>query len=252
MHMSAGIAWDLLLMTCSFAYGFAVIGVGRFLQHKLGKDAGFTRKLIHVFAGYSSFVVFWFSPDFAWLAIIIGCSFTFLLYMARPAGPLHAVFDSMARGDDREAGGLGGPVYYAISLTILTTACTLPFLPQLLPYFWIPASCLGMMFIGDGIAPIVGKRWGKHGYGKHGRTVEGSIAVFLGGVAGFETTIVLATFASTNQLVPGNLLMLLVIGLAVSAINMVVEAISPSGYDNITCPLVSTGALLLLFMACFA
>jgi len=246
--MSDGLGSNLLLMACSYAYGFVVIGIGRFLQRRLGKDSSFTRKVIHVFAGYSSFVVFWFSPEFAWLAIIIGVSFTLLLYMARPAGPLHAVFDSMARVDDRKAGGLGGPVYYAISLTILTSLCTVPLLPQLLPYFWIPASCLSMMFVGDGIAPIVGKRWGKHAYGKHGRTAEGSIAVFAGGFAGFVITLLLAAFASINQSVPGNIAMLILLGLVVSGINTTIEAISPSGYDNVTCPLVSTGAFVLLFL----
>ncbi len=239
-------------MLCSFAYGFAVIGIGRFLQKRLHKDSSFTRKVIHLFAGYSSFVVFWFSPAFAWLAIIIGVSFTVLLYMARPAGPLHAVFDSMARADDRKAGGLGGPVYYAVSLTILTSICTLPFLPQLLPYFWIPASCLSMMFVGDGIAPIIGKRWGKRVFGKYGRTVEGSLAVFAGGFAGFMITLFFAIYLSTNQLVPGQTAIVIIVGLVVSGINAAVEAMSPSGYDNITCPLVSTGVFILLLLAFLA
>ncbi|MEX2683446.1 MAG: diacylglycerol/polyprenol kinase family protein [Candidatus Sigynarchaeota archaeon] len=250
--MSADPAVNLLLMACSYAYGFIVIGIGRFLQRRLGKDASFTRKVIHLFAGYSSFVVFWFSPAFAWLAIIIGVSFTALLYMARPAGPLHAVFDSMARPDDRKAGGLGGPVYYAISLTVLTSICTFPLLPQLLPYFWIPASCLSMMFVGDGIAPIIGKRWGKHVYGNHGRTVEGSLAVFAGGFAGFAITLFIAICFATNQLVPGQIATVIIIGLVVSGINTAVEAISPSGYDNMTCPLVSTGAFVLLLLVFIA
>nr|MDO8087459.1 hypothetical protein [Candidatus Sigynarchaeum springense] len=250
--MSADPVVNLLLMACSFAYGFIVIGIGRFLQQRLGKDASFTRKVIHLFAGYSSFVVFWFSPEFAWLAIIIGGSFTALLYMARPKGPLHAVFDSMARADDRKAGGLGGPVYYAISLTTLTSICTFPLFPQLLPYFWIPASCLSMMFVGDGIAPIIGKRWGKHAYGKCGRTVEGSLAVFAGGFAGFAITLLLAIFLATNQMVPGQTAIIITLGLVVAGINAIVEAISPSGYDNVTCPLISTGAFILLLLAFLA
>ncbi|MBN2151866.1 MAG: hypothetical protein JW839_10495 [Candidatus Lokiarchaeota archaeon] len=247
--MSDDLGWNLLLVACSYAYGFAVIGTGRILQRRLGKDAGFTRKVIHLLAGYSSFVVFWFSPGFAWLAIVIGLSFTLLLYLARPSGPLHAVFDSMARVDDRKAGGLGGPVYYAVSLTVLTSAYTFPLLPELLPYYWIPASCLSMMFVGDGIAPIIGKRWGRHVFGKFGRTAEGSLAVFAGGFAGFAMTLFIAIHCASNQVVPFQASHLILVGLVVSGINAAVEAVTPSGYDNLSCPLVSTGAFILLLLA---
>jgi dolichol kinase len=244
------LTYNLLLMLASFGYGLGVLAIGRGLQLRLQKPASFTRKIIHLFAGYSSFVVFWFTPAYSWLAIIIGVSFTALLFLARPTGPLHGIFDSMAREDDVRVGGLEGPLYYAASLTVLTTIFTLPFLPQLHPYFWVPANCLAMMFVGDGIAPIVGKRWGRHRYGKYNRSIEGSLAVLAGGFAGCVLTLLLAKFISITQLLPEPFYLLILIGLGISAPNTGIEAISPSGYDNVTCPFITTlvFSIVVIFM----
>ncbi|MBD3186753.1 hypothetical protein GF325_08010 [Candidatus Bathyarchaeota archaeon] len=234
---------NVLLLVISYTYGLSVIGTGRILQVKLGKDVGFTRKIIHLFAGYSAFVVFWFNPDWAWLAIIIGCSFTFLLYLARSRGPLTPVFETMARDEERSRGSLAGPLYYATSLTILTTTCAFP---ATVPFYWIPASCLSMMFIGDGIAPIVGKRFGHHPYGTRGRTVEGSIGVLFGSYAGYCITILLAVFTSNTQIlfIPQPVVFLL--GVPLSIENAIIEGLTPSGYDNVTCPFITSGTMFFL------
>nr|MDO8117665.1 hypothetical protein [Candidatus Sigynarchaeota archaeon] len=234
--------YNLLLMGLSYVYGLSVIAVGVVLQKRMNKDSSFTRKVIHVFAGYTGFVTFWFTPSYSWLAIIIGASFTLLLYLARPEGPLHKVFDSMARGEDQQSKALKGPLYYAISLTILVAAFSNPLLSFLLPFFWIPACCLSMMFLGDGIAPMIGKRWGKHPFGKAGRTVEGTLGVFLFGCFGSIVTYVIA-WSSPTQVTLGNTLVIVLVLLVVSGLNALIEAFSPAGLDNLTCPFIATTIL---------
>jgi phytol kinase len=247
--MSDGIVENMLLMAGSFAYGFLVIGIGVAIQKRMKKDPSYTRKVIHIFVGFCSFVTFWFSPGFAWLSAIVGCCFTFLVYLSRPAGPLHAMFDAMARDGDVNAKELKGPLYYAIMLTILTSIFAI--IPALLPLYWIPASCLAMMFLGDGVAPIVGKRWGRHRYGKYNRSVEGSLAVFAMGFAGSLFTILLGFFTSTTQSIPANLAMIILLLVIVSGINTIVEAITPGGLDNITCPAASAASMIFLFLLLF-
>ncbi len=234
------LGFNLLLMGLSYVYGLSVIGTGVALQKRLNKDSSFTRKVIHMFAGYSAFVTFWFTPGYAWLAIIIGCSFTVLLYLARPEGPLHMLFDSMARGEDHQTKALKGPLYYAISLTVLTTIFSNPLLPFLLPFFWVPASCLSMMFFGDGIAPIIGKRFGKHPFGKDRRTAEGTLGVFVFGFIASAGTYMIASCFSSTQITPINVPLMVLVLLLVSCLNALIEAFSPGGLDNVTCPLITT------------
>lgn len=240
---------NLLLMAGSFAYGFLMIGIGVLIQKRMKKDASFTRKVIHIFVGFCSFVTFWFSSNFAWLSAIIGSCFTILVYLTRPAGPLHVIFDTMARDGDVNARALKGPLYYAILLTIITSIFAI--VPSLLQYYWIPACCLAMMFLGDGVAPIIGMRWGRHHYGKYNRSVEGSIVVFVMGFLGALFTIFLGLFTSTTQLIPTNLALVIALVLVTAFINMCVEAMTPGGYDNISCPVISTVAMMLLFLAIF-
>ncbi len=180
---------NLVLLIFAYIYVLAVIGAGIFLQKKLNKSSEFTRKTIHVLAGFVVFVVFFFDPIYAWFADIIAGSFVVLLWMAGPTGPefMKAMFESMARTEDEEEGKIYGPFYYAISITIVTVIFTFP--PGLLvPFYWIPASALSIMYLGDGIAPFIGKRFGKRTYGANKRTYVGSLAVFLLGTIGVVFT----------------------------------------------------------------
>lgn len=89
--------------------------------------------------------------------------------------------------------------------------------------------------LGDGLAEPVGKRWGRHRYAALGwpkgqfsrKSLEGSLAVFLGAVAGVyicegPELQQWLTFAAAATLV----------GVAAA----VVEALSPRGLDNVTLP----------------
>ncbi|MHA1786254.1 MAG: diacylglycerol/polyprenol kinase family protein [Candidatus Helarchaeota archaeon] len=236
--------YNVFIFLIAFGYVFIVVGVGIFLQKKMERSSEFTRKTIHVFAGFVVFFVFLFTPTFSWFAIIIAGTFVGLLYLASPSGPefMKAMFSSMAREDDIEEGKIYGPLYYAISITILTSIFVWG---PLFYYYWIPVTSLSMMYLGDGIAPFIGKKFGKRTYGPNNRTTEGSIAVFLFGILGATITIMLATFAKT-QIVVFNLWIPIII-LITAGVFTIIEGITPAGWDNITCPLIST-AIITIFI----
>ncbi|MFX0134999.1 MAG: diacylglycerol/polyprenol kinase family protein [Candidatus Hodarchaeota archaeon] len=242
--------YNLIILICAYLYVFMVVGIGIFIQKKTNKSSEFTRKTIHVLAGFVVYSVFLFTPDFAWLAIIIAVTFVILLWASGPNGPefMKAMFDSMARTDDIEEGKIYGPLYYAISITILTIIFTFP-LFDLIDFYWIPASTLSIMYLGDGIAPFIGKKFGRHQYGPNNRTIIGSLAVFILGVIGCLLTMFTA-FTLTNAGISSQYLTINILTPVVSVITAsvftILEAITPKGFDNITCPLTSTVILALI------
>ncbi len=245
MSLMNDIIYNLIIMLLAYGYIFIVIGVGIFLQKKMNKSTEFTRKTIHVFAGFVTFSVFFFTPSFAWLAIIIAGTFIVMVWMVGPNGPEFAksIFSAMAREEDMEEGKIYGPLYYAITTTILTAIFTL--IPQLVSYYWIPVVALSQMYLGDGIAPFIGKKYGKRTYGPNNRTFEGSIAVFLFGFLGAVITMVFAAFFPAQQIVLN--LWVVAIALISAAVFAVIESCTPKGFDNITCSFAST-AIIALFV----
>jgi len=245
MGLVEEILYNLVILLIAYGYVFVVIGVGIFLQKKMDKSTEFTRKTIHVFAGFVVFFVFFFTPSFAWMAIIIAGTFLAMLWLVGPNGPEFAksIFSAMARDDEAEEGKIYGPFYYAISITVLTAIFTL--IPQLVSYYWIPVTALSQMYLGDGIAPFIGKKFGKRTYGPNNRTVEGTIAVFLFGILGAVITMVFAALFTTQQVVLN--LWVILIALISAAIFAGIESTTPKGYDNITCCFAST-AIIVLFV----
>ncbi len=244
------ILYNFIVLICAYLYVFIVVGIGIFIQKKTNKSSEFTRKTIHVLAGFVVYSVFLFTPDFAWLALIIAITFVILLWASGPTGPefMKAMFDSMARTDDIEEGKIYGPLYYAISITILTTIFTLPFW-NLVELYWIPASALSIMYLGDGIAPFIGKKFGRYQYGPNKRTITGSVAVFILGIIGCLITMFIAVTLTNGGLSSQKLeinIFTLVVSIITAGVFTILEAITPKGFDNITCPLTSTLVLWLI------
>lgn len=251
MNSSDLIIYNLIVLVCGYLYVLLIIGIGIFLQKKANKTSEFTRKIIHVFAGFVIYTVFIFTPNFAWMAVIIAITFIILIWLSGPTGPefMKAIFSSMARENEIEEGKIYGPLYYAISITILTAIFTFPLLP-LVSFYWIPASCLSIMYLGDGIAPFIGRKFGgNHHFGSNNRTYVGSLSVFLFGVIGCHITMFTAYFLTQFGISSQNLtinIFIPLISIITAGVFTVIEAITPKGYDNITCPLTSTFMLALV------
>lgn len=177
-------------------------------------DAELVRKVVHIGAGNIILLAWWFHMP-AWLGI--GASILFsLVTLLSYRFPLLPGIDSVGRKSL-------GTFFYAVSIGVL------------IALFWQDApqyAAIGILIMtwGDGLAALVGQRWGQHSYKIGGiqKSWEGSLAMFwvsylvsalvLWGVQGvtWQTWAVSGTVALFATLL---------------------EAFSKLGIDNLTVPL---------------
>ncbi len=214
---------DLLALIISYAYVFAVIGIGEGLRRWWGRSTEFTRKVVHVGVGMWAFgTVLLF--EHWYFAVIPPLSFVVLNYISYRG----EVFKSVETG---EKGNLG-TVYFPISFAIIV--CLFWERPSLLV-----ASLMPMTW-GDDLAAVLGRRCGRRKYSvlDSTRSVEGSLAMFF-----FSW---LSTFLALLLLSPLDWQANLLDSLAVAAFATLVEALSPWHMDNLTVPLLSAVLLYLM------
>lgn len=231
---------DLLVLSIAYVYVLAIIGLGELLR-RMGKyPPSVSRKFIHLGAGFSAFTVPFYSQ--AWAAIIVALSFLLLIFLASPKSPIRsfrAMFEVMAREEDYLSGHIWGPFLYAISITILVSIFTL--IPTLTPYFVLPATGLTAMYLGDGLAPFIGGKYGKHRYtiGKSTRSLEGSIVVFIASLFGAVFCFIFFDWFASGGSTIFTLWHVIILALACAIVAAVIEGISPPGIDNLTVPLLT-------------
>ena len=155
------------------------------------------------------------------------------------------MFEVMARDVDYLSGHIWGPFLYAISITVLVSAFTL--IPSLTFVFVIPASGLTAMYLGDGLAPLIGGKYGKHSYtiGKATRTIEGSLVVFIASTLGAVFCFLFFDWWVTGGIPLFTSGQVVILAFTCGIIATLIEGISPSGTDNITVPILTTAILFL-------
>ncbi|MCD6485155.1 MAG: hypothetical protein J7L47_08615 [Candidatus Odinarchaeota archaeon] len=237
--------WDFVVMLCAFVFVVLIISFGELLRKKLNLDVTFTRKLIHLFAGFAAYTIPFY--DHPWMAILVAVTFVVLLFFASPKSPVKALnswFEVMAdRKSDVERGHIYGPIYYSISISILVAVFTLNILP--LQYIYTAAMGLTAMYWGDGLGAPVGKKYGKHQYKVLGtRSIEGSLAVLLGSIVG--TLFAGWFFGMWAYPVISDFSSLLYLSVIASVTATLIEAVSPTEYDNFTIPFVVTFVVYLV------
>jgi phytol kinase len=176
----------------------------------LKKHPEFSRKFLHIMVGNVIFILPLFQSRWV-MALLAAAPFILLTFLMSPYSPLKIK-------DQISISGHGlGLVYYAISWTILA----LIFFDQ--P--WIIAVGIVAMSYGDGMASLIGMKYGKIKYNVFGDTksIEGSLTMFL-------VLIITLGIALTYYGVPTNLL---VIG-SVALVATIFEGITPKGLDNLT------------------
>lgn len=213
---------NLLGVVISFIFVFGVIFLAKFLE-RFGKEV--SRKAVHILVcNWWLLAMIFFNNPF-WAAIVPAC-FVILNYLSYR----FLLFSSMERGAGK---GDLGTVYYAVSLLILAL---ITFGPLQSPV--IGGVGILVMGYGDGLAAVVGTRWPKGAYHLWGseKTITGSLTMLV--VSFLVTTILLGATGQPQVLMPA----LVVAGLAT-----VLEAATPLGLDNLTVPLLSSGAYYFLF-----
>ena len=163
MQQSFPTSIDLIVFAIAFVWVIAVLVFGEGLRRWRNYHTAMTRKIIHLFAGFSVFTVPFYTHS--WAAIIVAVSFVILIFLASPKSPiksLKTMFEVMAREEDYLSGHIWGPFLYAISITILVSIFTL--IPALTPFFVLGAMALPAMIPGVGVAQLIGENFVSHKY----------------------------------------------------------------------------------------
>lgn len=211
--------WGLIV---SYVFIFVVIGISTVLQKKqVLKDEG-ARKFIHIGVAHWWIIAMVFF-DSVYFAIIPPITFIILNYASYKMN----LIKSMERGGK----GNLGTVYFPISLLILVL---LTFTDVIGASPYIGAIGILIMGYGDGLAAVIGKKYGKHPLA-FGKSVEGSLTMFI--VSFIVTFVILIRY--------GSLASALLVGLGVAIAATFIELFTPKGLDNLTVPL---GTAMLAFV----
>ena len=209
------------LLGLIFVYGYVAILL--IISEKLlSKYPTFSRKFVHIMVGNVLFILPLFATRFA-MTFLAAAPFILLTFLMSPKSPIKLDHKVSTSGH-----GLG-LVYYAISWTVLAFF----FFDQ--P--WIIAVGIAAMSYGDGLASLIGQKYGKHNYNILGdaKSIEGSLAMFF--VLIFSLAGVLLYYGQ-----PINALTVVMVSLVATLL----EGITPKGLDNLTACFGAVGTFLLL------
>ena len=201
------------LMIC-LAYVFIIIGSAELLRRQFGFGTGFTRKVIHIGVGMMSW----------WLHLIFSSPWPFIVacgvfVVINLLDWKYGFFAAMASGDRSNLGTVYFPIAAGVVAYLFWNTPPL-MVAALMPLTW-----------GDGMAPVVGRAYGRHEYAvlSSTRTLEGSLGFFAGGL--LFTWLALWVIPGAPALTP---LAAFLPALVITAVTTVVEAVSVWGLDNLT------------------
>ena len=190
---------------------------------RAGYGPELTRKIVHIGAGHVILLAWWMAvPTWTGIVAAVVCSIVALLSYRLPLLP---GIESVGRKSL-------GTFFYAVSMGLLVGW----FWPLSQPQY----AAIGILTMtwGDGLAALVGQRYGQHPYQVWGekKSWEGSATMFLASYA---------VCVSILLYVQGPIAAIWGVALVAAAIATLLEAVSKYGIDNLTVP-VGTAA------ACFA
>ncbi|MEM6614508.1 MAG: diacylglycerol/polyprenol kinase family protein [Cyanobacteria bacterium P01_C01_bin.72] len=199
-----------------FAYLAFLVLIAELISKIVRDDPELTRKIVHIGSGNVILLAWWLgiSRSVIVSAAIIAAAIAIISYII----PILPAIESVGRQSF-------GTLFYAISMGILSA------------YFWQTTpqyAVIGILVMawGDGMAAILGQRFGKHKYqiGKITKSWEGSAAM---AISAWIVTI------ATLLAVEGNSWQVWTIAVVVALTATVCEAFSKLGIDNLTVPLAS-------------
>lgn len=241
------ILYDLLLLLLTFIYVFATILIPVQLK-KRDKITKFqARKMVHLFAGLSILVTPYFT--WPWWAVLLASSMTILTFLSSKKSKikqLKDLYDSIGEEAEEKVGYLQGPFHYCLSITIMITLFAIIAPDQM--YF--PIAGILLMIISDTLASVIGKKYGKIKINlpwvNTTRTLEGSLAFFISGF-------ILCFFAFmflgvTNPITQSHISLeaALLYSLITSALATIIELFSPSTWDDLTVPILTSLIIFLI------
>lgn len=238
---------DIILVICAYLYVLTVILIPKYLKEK-GKISKFAaRKTVHLLAGLSIFVTPFL--EFYWYSLIISGSMMLLTYLSSKESKvkqLKSLFDAIGEEAEEKAGYLQGPFNYCLSIFILMLFFSI-FAPTM---FYFPISGILIMIISDTLASVVGKKYGKIKikikWTHTERTIIGSLTLFLTAFfLSFFSYLLFGVIIPTSQQVI-NIAQVIIFSFLTSIVATITELLSPSTYDDLTVPIITTLIIFLL------
>ena len=208
---------NLLATIYSFIYILAIIAVAFVLYRftKIGSEG--VRKFIHILVSGWVLILVNCYDSLAW-AVIGPVTFIFL-----NAAFVYSGFSKyLGMGNRKRDNGL---IYYPLSILVLVIMMYNGLADER-----IVISSVLMMGFGDGLAALIGSRFGRHGYSFIGgkKSLEGTLTMFA-----VSLTILLVVYPEGPWYV----------SLLIAIFATLLENITPLGFDNISVPLLSALAL---------
>jgi phytol kinase len=223
------LANNLAATVASFSLALIWLRINNFFAQRGWINSGLSRKIIHIGTGplcVLTWLFFQDAPSARFLAALVPLAITVqfaLVGFGLWRDP--AAVAAMSRtGDRREI--LRGPLLYGIAFVLLTIF-----------YWkdsWIGIVALMLLCGGDGLADIVGKRFGTARLPwSQKKSWAGTIGMFFGGW--LLSVLVLAVYQAAGML-PGTLLSLLPALTLIAMAATAVESLPINDLDNLTVP----------------
>ena len=213
---------DPIALIIAFLYVSVVLAVSEMLRRGLRLSVDLTRKFVHIAVGMIAFplVLLFQAWQFAIIPPLVFIVVNYVSYRRQ-------IFAGMETGERGQLGTIYFPISFSILIPLLWSQTAL-LVAGLMPMTW-----------GDAFAALIGQRFGKHKFTVLGQTrsIEGSLTMFV-----FSLLAVFLTLLFFAQPVATSFVFALVVALIAS----IVEALSPFGIDNLTVPLSSAIALVVL------
>ena len=199
-----------------FAYLAILVVIAEVLSRLITDDPELTRKMVHIGSGNVILLAWWLNISRTVIvsAAIIAAVIAVTSYII----PILPSIESVGRKSF-------GTLFYAISMGILAG------------YFWLNTpqyAVIGILVMawGDGMAAIIGQRFGQHKYqlGGISKSWEGSSAMAIAA---------LIVTGSILLIIEGNRWQTWTIAIVVALVATILEAFSKLGVDNLTVPLAS-------------
>ncbi|MBD2187175.1 diacylglycerol/polyprenol kinase family protein [Pseudanabaena mucicola] len=206
----------LAIQISAVAIWLGLVFLASEVLHRLDQDPELVRKVVHIGTGNVLLIAWWLHIP-TWICVSAGILFTAIAFASHYTNILPMLNDVGRK--------TYGVFYYALSITILVA-----FLWEQYPEY----AVIGVMVMswGDGMAALIGKRFGKHTFIHLGnrRSYEGSFAMFA-----TSLLVMLGIFGITHGIQPRDI----GVAIPVAAIAALLEAYSPGGTDNLSVPLAS-------------
>jgi len=206
----------LTIQISAVAVWLGLVFLASEILHRFKQDPELVRKVVHIGTGHVLLIAWWLQIP-TWLCVAAGVTFSAIALASHYTNILPMLNDVGRK--------TYGVFYYALSITVLVAL-----LWDRYPQY----AVIGVMVMswGDGMAALIGKRFGKHTFIYMGnkRSLEGSLAMFV-----TSLVVILSIFASAHSLSPRDI----GVAIPVAAIAAILEAYSPGGTDNLSVPLSS-------------